>query len=176
MNLNIDYLCCGIWNYEVVSSLEHYLTQNSAPVFIWNIWVCDYWNSESEEKSEPIQVSSIINIHTEKEVIIPPFLQIASLKNCFSGENIILENFRFQNGIWIWYNEIYFDMESWWVEFVASKYKYPRLILRLPFYYIWMKTESSKIEKSLNDLEFSLKNLPYHEYLWKILDWINKTA
>ncbi len=39
MNLDIDYLCCGIWNYETVSSLEHYLTENEEPVFIWNIWI-----------------------------------------------------------------------------------------------------------------------------------------
>jgi hypothetical protein len=43
------------------------------------------------KKSDSIQVASVINLHTEKEMIVPPFLQIAPLKTCFSGENVILE-------------------------------------------------------------------------------------
>ena len=48
-NLDIDYLCCGIWNYETISSLENYLTKNSEPTFIWNIWICGYWNPNNEK-------------------------------------------------------------------------------------------------------------------------------
>jgi hypothetical protein len=41
--------------------------------------MCGYWNPNNEKKTEPIQVSNVINIHTEKEQIIPPFLQITSM-------------------------------------------------------------------------------------------------
>ena len=175
-NLNIDFLCCGIWNYNAISSLEHYLTQNSEPTFIRNIWICWYWNQSNEIKPEPIQISNIINIHTEKEFIIPPFLQIATLKTCICSENIILEKPKFQKEIWFLDNEIYFDMESWGIEFIASRYKFPRLILKAPFDFIGQE----KIIKERNYKEISentnkiLKGLPYHNYLEKILKWINQ--
>ena len=170
-NLNIDYLCWGIWNYETISSLENYLTKYSVPTFIWNIWICGYWNPKNENKSEPIQVASVINIHTEKEMIIPPFLEIAPLKTCFSGENVVYEKLEFKKVIWTIDNEMYFDMESRWIEFVASKYKYPRLILKIPFDFVWKETESFKKEKNFKGIIIPLQDLPYHDYLEKIVRW-----
>ena len=173
--LDIDYLCCGIWNYETISSLENYLTKNSEPTFIWNIWICGYWNPKNEKKSGPVQVASVINVHTEKEMIIPPFLQIAPLKTCFSSENVVYKKPEFQKKIWAVDDEMYFDMESWWLEFIASKYKYPRLILKIPFDFIAEdKDVKMKSYKELNEKVIEiLKNLPYHDYLEKIIEWIN---
>ena len=173
-NLSIDYLCCGIWNYETISSLERYLTENKELTFIWNIWICGYWNLNNEKKSEPIQVASVINIHTEKEMIIPPFFQIAALKTCFSSENIILEKPEFQKKIWAIDDEMYFDMESRGIEFVTSKWKYPRLIFKVPFDTVGENEDM----KDNNYRELSgkiteiLKSLPYHDYLEKIIRWI----
>lgn len=174
--LNIDYLCCGIWNYETISSLENYLTKNSEPTFIWNIWICGYWNPKGKKKSELIQVASVINIHTEKEMIVPPFLQIAPLKTCFSSENVIYKKPEFQKEIWIIDNEMYFDMESWWIEFIASKYKFPRLILKVPFDFIGdgnsVKQKNYKeLSEKITDI---LRVLPYHDYLEKIVGWIKQ--
>lgn len=174
-NLNIDYLCCGIGNYETISSLENYLTKNSEPTFIWNIWICGYWNPKNKKKSEPVQVASVINVHTEKEMIIPPFLKIAPLKTCFSSENVVYKKPEFQKKIWAVDDEMYFDMESWWVEFIASKWKYSRLILKIPFDFIAEdKDGKMKCYKELNEKIIKiLKSLPYHDYLEKILNWIN---
>ena len=175
-NLDIDYLCCGIWNYETISSLEHYLTENKEPTFIWNIWVCGYWNSKKEKKSDPIQVASIINIHTQKEVIIPPFLQIAPLKNCFCSESVVYEKPEFGDKFWTIDDEMYFDMESRWVEFIASKYKYPRLILKVPFDFVGEEKDvKEKNYKELTEkIVNALKNLSYHDYLEKIVNWIHQ--
>lgn len=174
--LNIDYLCCGIWNYETISSLENYLTKNPEPTFVWNIWICGYWNLNNENRSEPVQVASVINIHIEKEMIVPPFLQIAPLKTCFSSENVIYKKPEFQKEIWIIDNEMYFDMESWWIEFIASKYKFPRLILKVPFDFIGEdKDVKMKSYKELNEKIIEiLKSLPYHDYLEKIIEWIKQ--
>ena len=174
--LNIDYLCCGIWNYETISSLENYLTKNSEPTFIWNIWICGYWNPKGKKKPELIQVASVINIHTEKEMIVPPFLQITPLKTCFSSENVIYKKPEFQKEIWIIDNEMYFDMESWWIEFIASKYKFPRLILKVPFDFIGdgnsVKQKNYKeLSEKITDI---LRVLPYHDYLEKIVGWIKQ--
>lgn len=174
-SLDIDYLCCGIWNYETISSLEHYLTVNAEPAFIRNIWVCWYWNLKMETKSDPIQVASVINLHTEKEMIVPPFLQIVPLKTCFCSENVIYKKPKLKKEIWTIDDEMYFDMESWWVEFVASKWKYPRLILKVPFDFIG-DNEDVKQEnyKALSEKIYEkLKSLPYHDYLKKITGRIN---
>lgn len=175
-NLDIDYLCCGIWNYETISSLESYLTKNSEPTFIWNIWVSGYWNPMSEKKSETIQVASVINIHTEKEMIIPPFLEIAPLKTCFSGENIFYEKPEFKKEIWTIDDEMYFDMESWWIEFIASKRKYPRLILKVPFDAVGEDEDvkDNNYKELSGKITEILKSLPYHDYLRDIIWWINK--
>lgn len=176
VNLDINYLCCGIWNYETVSSLKHYLTQHPELTFILNIWICGYWNPNNEEKTESIQVASVLNIHTEKEMIIPPFLQLAPLRNCFSGENVIINKPEFKKRIWTVNDEMYFDMESRWVEFVASKYKYPRLILKVPFDLVWgdESVKEKDYKKLAERIDKLLKSLPYHDYLEKILEWIDK--
>jgi len=174
-NLNIDYLCCGIWNYETISSLENYLTKNQESTFIWNIWICGYWNPNNEKKSEPIQVASVINIHTEKEMIIPPFLQIAALKTCFCSENVILDKPEFQKKIWAIDDEMYFDMESRGIEFVTSKWKYPRLIFKVPFDFIWKdkNVNLKNYKELLEGISKILKDLPYHDYLNKIIKRID---
>jgi hypothetical protein len=41
----------------------------------------------------------VVNIYTEKEMIVPPFLEIAPLKTCFSGENIIYKRPEFKKEI-----------------------------------------------------------------------------
>ena len=172
-NLDIDFLLCGMWNYEAVSSLEHYLTVNNEPTFVRNIWMCGYRNSNNKKKSGPIQVSNIINIHTEKEMIIPPFLQIAPMGTCFSGETLTYEKPQFKKEIWTINDEMYFDMESRWIEFVVAKYKLPRLYLKVPFDFIWVETEWCIRERAVTDIPILLQALPYHDYLEKIISRIN---
>ena len=174
VNLDIDFLCCGMWNYEAISSLEHYLTEKNEATFILNIWMCGYWNPNNEKESEPIQVSNIINIHTEKEQIVPPFLQIAPLRTCFSGETLTYEKPQFKKEIWTINDEMYFDMESRWIEFIATKYKLPRLYLKVPFDFVGIETEWCIKERAIKDIPILLNNLPYHDYLEKILSRINK--
>ena len=173
-NLNIDFLCCGIWNYETISSLEHYLTKNQEDTFIWNIWICGYRNSKNNKKSDPIQVSNVINMHTKKESIVPPFLQIAPLKTCYSGENVIYEKPEIENKNWIASDEKYFDMESRWIELISSKYKLPHLILKVPFDFIWKNELNGNLSENKLEISKLLINLPYHDYLQKILKWIDE--
>lgn len=168
-NLDIEYLCLWIWNYDTIYSLVDNVKNSTEPIFILNIWICWYRNSENKKIIEPIQVANVINIHTEKELIVPPFVQIAPLKTCFSSEHIIYKKPSLKNSI---SDECYFDMESRGVEFVALKCKYPSLILKVPFDFIWEETKRYNIKTS-NDIIYDvLSNLPYHEYLEKILSWM----
>jgi len=171
-NLDIEYLCLWIWNYDTIYSLVDNVKNSTEPIFIRNIWICWYRNSENKKIIEPIQVANVINIHTEKELIVPPFVQIAPLKTCFSSEHIIYEKPLLKNDISDECNECYFDMESRGVEFVALKYKYPCLILKVPFDFIWEETRHYNGQASNNIMYDMLSNLPYHEYLEKILSWM----
>ena len=63
-------------------------------------------------ESQLVQIASVINLYTNKEFIIPPFLKIAPLKTCFSGENIVFEKSDISDEICINNDEIYLDMES----------------------------------------------------------------
>jgi len=173
MNLDIDFLCCWMWNYDAILSLEHYLSINTEPVFIWNIWICGYWNPKNEIKTDLIQVSNVINIHTEKEMIVPPFVHLAPLKTCFCGENVVYTKPEFKREVWTSDDEMYFDMESRWIEYVASRHKLPRLFLKVPFDFVWSETELFEKDKASEKMKILLSNLTYHDYLQKILWRIN---
>ena len=174
-NIDIDYLCTGVWNYEVIYSLEEYLKQYPEPVFIFNIWLCWYWNSTDIELSNPIQIASIINIHSEKEIIIPPFLHLEPLRTCFSSESIVFKKPILNKEICTTDDEMFFDMESRWIEFIATKHKFPCVILKVPFDLIWRETKAlldnkQEFEKKLDVLKW----LPYKNYLQKIIDWMKQ--
>ena len=173
MNLDIDFLCCWMWNYDAILSLEHYLSINTEPVFIWNIWICGYWNLKNEIKSDLIQVSNVINIHTEKEMIIPPFVHLAPLKTCFCGENVVYTKPEFKREVWTSNDEMYFDMESRWIEYVASRHKLPRLFLKIPFDFVWGEIELLEKDKASEKMKILLSDLTYNDYLQKILWRIN---
>ena len=177
-NLDVDYLCCWIWNYETIFNLQNYLSKHSEPVFIRNIWICGYWNSSNTKMNSPIQVATVLNIHTKKEFILPPFIKIAPMKNCFSSENPIKDISMIKDSL-PWIDELYFDMESRWIGFVSLKQKLPHIILKVPFDFIWQETNALYNEnwkfvwKNIADC---LEHLQYHDYLEKILDWIKNIS
>lgn len=168
-NLKIDYLTTWIWNYETISNLENYLTLNPENTFIRNIWVCGYWNETSKKEDEVIQIATVTNIHTKKEIICPIYLQISKLKNWFSSETIIDKKPSLE--IPPTNNERYFDMESRWISYIAIKHKTPFILQKVPFDLIWKESNSYKWKTELLSL---LKDLPYKEYLEKILNRINQ--
>ena len=174
-NLNIDYLCCCIWIYETIFSWENYFTKFVETTFVLNIWICWYWNNNGLIKNEPIQVWNIINLHTEKEYIIPPFLQIAPMKTVFSSETVIGSKPLFKKNSLNWLHERFCDMESRWIEFVSSKLRYPRLFLKVPFDFIGENSNFLvKSPETIDKIYSSLKNLNYNDYLKKILEWIKQ--
>ena len=177
-NLDIDFLCIGIWNYEVIYSLEHYFSIYTEPVFIWNVWICGYRNAEHKKTIEPVQISSVINVYMEKEYVCPPFLQLATFWSLISSESIITEIPKFIKEKWLINNMYYFDMESWWIELISNKHKFPSLILKVPFDFI--SVDSSLLFSKWNRVETIenvtkvLNNLSYGDYLNKILSWMSE--
>ncbi len=174
-NLDIDYLCCWIGNYETILNLENYISKYSEPIFIRNIWICGYWNHDNQKKNIPIQAATTFNIHTEKEFVIPPFVQIAPMRNCFSSEKPIKEKPYLKKEIECINDEWYFDMESRWTEFVSLRHKLPHIILKVPLDFVWQETldlYDNKWKFIWKDVADCLEKLPYHDYLQKIIEWI----
>ncbi|MDO4714505.1 MAG: hypothetical protein Q4B28_07925 [bacterium] len=73
--LDIHYLCTGIGNYETISTMTKFLTEEKeSDFFLVNIGICGYWN-QGEEAEKLIQVARIKNLHTDKELLPPlPFV------------------------------------------------------------------------------------------------------
>jgi len=177
-SLDISFLCLWVWNYETIFSLERYIKICTDPVFILNIWICGYWNTNWIIKNQPVQASSVINIHTLKERICPPFLRLSPLGTFISSECVVTSLPDFLSGGWLSCDEYYFDMESWWVSLISSKHKFPYLILKFPFDFIGSNSvhlldESNKV-KTINAVSEMLNSLPYYDYLIKILCWISE--
>ena len=149
----------------------------SEDLFIRNVWVCWYRNKKNIKSTKPVQIASVINIHTRKEFVCPPFLKLATFWNCFSSENIVVNLPEFFNEDWLSDKDYFFDMESWWIEFIALKHRFPCVILKIPFDFIGdnvnllNKWKYSRVCGSISNL---LTDLPYHDYLMKILLWMSE--
>ncbi len=173
-SINVDYLCTWVWNYETIFSLENYLSRLEEKIFVLNIWICWYWNYSDERKHDIIQVSNIINMYSKKEIIVPPYLQLEHMKTCISSEEVIYE--RIENLEFLKNNELYFDMESWWIWLTCSKHKLPFIILKQPFDFIGDETKSLFNDKwvlykdKINEKCECLKNIDYPRYLREILN------
>lgn len=162
-NFQINYLISWIWIYETVFSLTKYLENNPKPDFIFNIWICGY----KEKKLDYIQIWRIINQETWKELIVPIFLDFENIETITSSEKII-DNPNLLE-------ENYVDMESRAIEFVANKYKIPRLIIKVPADKIWDETKNFDWKKALNYLKENIDYKLVVEKIYTYLDSIPKS-
>lgn len=156
-NFQINYLISWMWIYETVFSLTKYLENNSKPDFIINIWICWY----KENKLDYIQIWRIIKQETWKELIVPIFVDFGNIETITSSEKII-DNPNLLE-------ENYIDMESRAIEFVANKYKIPRLIIKVPADKIWDETKNFDYKKALINLA---ENINYKHLLEKICSYL----
>ncbi len=188
INLNITYLCTGMWNYETIFNLTKILNNQDFDIVL-NIWVCGYVN----ESKKVIQVARTVNLSTGKELIVPIFLELASMESIGCSEVPVtkdLSNLSFRlKQSWMEKSlkgisrqaclsdrqarddkEIkewqYFDMESWWIEYICDKFRIPRVILKVPV---------DKIGEEVFDKEKASKmlaeNLDYGEIIKKLMDY-----
>ncbi|EKE26555.1 MAG: hypothetical protein ACD_4C00243G0004 [uncultured bacterium (gcode 4)] len=157
-NINISYLVCWIWSYEAIFSLSRNI-ENEKPDFVFNIWICWY----TSEGLDYIQIWRIFNEQTWKELIVPAFINFWNIRSISSCEKIIYDPIEIQ--------EKFVDMESFWIEFVCSKYKIPRLLIKVPADKIWIETRKFDYKNALEKLE---KNLDYEKILNVIIEYILK--
>lgn len=160
-NFDIFYLCTGIWNYETIYTLTNHLSTSSAEkVFLLNIWICWYQNSNESTPPNFIQIWRIKNIHTNKELLPPlPFI-LWEIKSCYCSENIVLESPVNE--------ESYYDMESRGIEIVTNKFNIPHIFIKVPYDRIGQETKNFNKEEACNKLA---NNIDYEKVITTILDY-----
>ncbi len=158
-NIKINFLLLGIWNYSTIVNLQEVLIKQKYD-FIVNIWVCWYLDF----KQDSIQISRIKNIANNKELILPILLQHSKLESIACSEKAIFDSDK------IWY-ENYVDMESYWVEFVCSKFQIPRLILKVPVDKIWDETKNFDFKKAKKLLS---ENIDYKKLSEEITSYLQR--
>ena len=182
-NLKIDFLQTWMWNYNTIFSLTKKLESKKYD-FIINVWVSGYfW----EKKEDFYQIWNILNIFTEKELIVPTYFKFWQLSTCLSSETGIIwynkekewlikdekiyvkKNKMFDIYGNFDYNFFLVDMESFGFEFVMEKYGIPRIILKVPVDKIWFETENFSYKKSLELLK---NNINYEKLLFEIKKYL----
>jgi len=155
-----------MWNYNTIFSLTKKLGQKKYD-FIVNIWVS--WIRWNQDVEKVYQVSNVINLYTQKELIVPDFINIAKGITCINSEQVVKEIEYNKAILWlkdeiILENKNLFitdqyllDMESYSFEFVLEKYNLPRCILKV------------SIDKNKEDIE----KFNYSKALEKLWNYIN---
>ncbi len=157
-DINVQFLCTWMWNYNTIYTLTKYLEKNSID-FVVNIWVCWYKNN----KDNFVQIWRIFNINTKKEILVPIFFQFWKIVSVACSEFPVFDTK-------ILKEENYIDMESFWVEFVLDKFKIPRIILKVPVDQIWEETRDFNKEKALDLLQ---KNISYKDLIFSIKEYFH---
>jgi len=176
--LKIDFLQTWMWNYNAIFALTQKLEKKQYD-FVVNIWVSGYiWT----KKEDVYQIGHIIDIFSQKELIVPSILNFTSIASCISSnlpvskvENDLFHFLKKDTKLFsknILLNDLtLFDMESFGIEFVLEKYNLPRIILKVPIDKIWKETENFDYNLALGKLENSIN---YFDLLEKIKSYLDK--
>ena len=165
--LPLEYLCTGIGNHSTIFALTKYLTEHSdESYFIINIGVCWY----TKEQLPVIQGGIIKHLSITKEAIIPIFLQLAPIKKLVSSE-VIVDNVDMLGELKD--EELFIEMESRGIEFVAQEFHLPRLFLKVPIDKIGEETKQFNYTEALEKLR---KNIDYWDIIQKVILYISKVS
>ena len=165
--LPLEYLCTGIGNHSTIFSLTKFLTEHfNEKYFVINIGVCGY----TQEQLPVIQWGIIQHLSIVKETIIPIFLHLVPIKKLVSSETIVdnidmLKKFK--------EDELFVEMESWWIELVAQEFQLPRLFLKVPIDKIGEETKQFDYEWALEKLR---RNIDYKKLVEATLEYCRKVS
>ena len=155
----ISYFSTWIGNYNMILNLTRFLENNDFD-FVVNIWVCWY----KSEYIKSFQVSRVLNLSNNKELIIPYIIDFLELRSIASSENIIYDWKKLLD-------ESFVDMESYGFELVCDNFKIPRLLLKVPVDKIWIETKDFEFEKAKKLLK---DNINYNLLFEKIDSYLSK--
>ncbi len=177
-NWNPDFLVnlwvCGYVNNVIPANAGIY--EDNIPPFVKGDRGFLHFNNEnnannqlidprikSEDDISFIQIYRIKNLSDNKEKICPVYVNFWDLQSIACSEKIITDKTSILD-------EKFVDMESFWVDFIATNEKVPYIILKIPFDEIWK--ESKKVD--LKDLENSFLSFPYEKLFLDIKNYLQK--
>lgn len=139
-----DFFCSGVGNYATIFSLSKYLSDQSHKWttydFLINIWVCGH----DGKPENLIQIWRIRNPIIQKETLVPICFEFANISSIFCSEVPVLDSQILEGP-----NCNYVDMESYGVEYVAHKYKIPRILLKVPYDLVGQETQDFDINAAI---------------------------
>ena len=159
---NFLFLTSWVWSYNTIYELQRYLDSHSVD-FIVNIGVC-WVDPDLKRTPSLLQVYRIKNLSSLKESVTPLYISIGSLSSIWCSEKIITNK---QDLL----GESFVDMESYGIDFIATKLKIPYVILKIPFDRV--SEESRKVDTRI--LTWSFESIDYETLLSELRDfWWNK--
>lgn len=158
--LDIDYLCTGMGNYEMIYSLTKYLTEHQeSDFFLLNIGICGHSFASPQEL---VQIWRIKHLTLQKELLPPIPFVFAPIAACYSSDTVQTD----QNLI----SDLGFvEMEARGFELVADRFRLPRLILKVPYDHVGEQTQNFDKNQALSMLS---TQIDYAALLQRILDRI----
>lgn len=158
--IDIKYLQTWVGNYETIFNLSQILEKEQFD-FLLNIWICWY----KLNNDWLFQVARVFNFSTKKELVVPIGFAFTRLNSIWCSDVEI------RNIYEIW-DENYVDMESYWIEFIANKYRIPRIMLKLPADKIGEKLDY----KLLTNACEKLWNIDYNNLFTKIKEYLSSNT
>lgn len=191
--LQVDFLLSGVGNYNAIYNLKEYIDKNWKPDFLVNLWVC--WKNtvisseveksvgeinedlsicnvnsieqiptlQSSEWQNYIQIYRIKNLSDNKERLCPIYIDFWNLQSIACSDSIVTNKDELN-----WKNFV--DMESFWVDFIASKEKITYVIFKIPFDEIWIESKQVNMKK----LEEAFLAFPYKRLFEKINNYLER--
>ncbi len=138
-SIKVSFLLSWVGNYATLFELQNYISQREVD-FIINLWVCGIQNTTKDWViPSVVQVYRIKNVANQRESIVPIYFEFAPLISIASSEKTITTNEEMCG-------EQFVDMESYAIDFIATKTKIPCMILKIPFDFV--SAESKRIDVS----------------------------
>ena len=105
----------------------------------------------------------ILNGSNNREVVCPIYTQIFPLESIYCSEQIVTDS-----GILQW--EKYVDMESYWIDYIATKHTIPYLSIKLPFDTV----SKGSTYLDINEMQTALEVLDYNKIMKSISAYLDK--
>lgn len=158
--IKASFLLSWVGNYATLFELQNYLYQRGVD-FIINLWVCGIVKGV---KIPPVvQIYRIKNTSNQRESIVPIYFEFAPLISIASSEKTITTNEEMCG-------EQFVDMESYAIDFIATKMKIPSIILKIPFDFVSAESKRvdvSEISEQIKKVNFEKLLESIETFLWK---------
>lgn len=158
--IGFKFLLTWTWNYNALYELSNYLKEKKVDCIV-NIGVC---GQKREYNENFFQVYRIKEISSEKESLLPVYFTLWNLES-IACSNKIVTNPEYLG------SEVFVDMESFWIDFVAAKEKITMMILKIPFDTIWSKSK----DVSLDVLKQKMETFPYSRLISNLEAFFEKS-